>query len=42
MNKHAIDIISKYLKKMMRSGNAVSSDSERGIALADCEKEEFD
>ena len=27
MNKHAIDIISKYLKKMVRSGNAVSSHS---------------
>ena len=25
MNKHAIDIISIYLKKMMRYGNAVSS-----------------
>ena len=25
VNKHAIDIISKYLKKMMRSGNAVPS-----------------
>ena len=27
VNKHAIDIISKYLKKMVRSGNAVSSHS---------------
>ena len=53
MNKHAIDIISRYLQKMMRFGNAVSSHGgliqsetlvrkKRGIALADCEKEEFD
>ena len=45
MNKHAINIISYYLKKMMRSGYAVSSHSglipsetvykKRGIALAD-------
>ena len=53
MIKHAIDIISLYLKKMRMSGNAVSSHSslipsetlyekKRGIALADCEKEEFD
>ena len=27
MNKHAIDIIGQYLRKMMRSGNAISSHS---------------
>ena len=25
VNKHAIDIIGSYLKKLMRSGNAISS-----------------
>ena len=52
MNKHAINIISYYLEKVMRSGCAVSSHSvlipsetvyeKKGIALADCEKGEFD
>ena len=27
MNKHAIDITGQYLRKMMRSGNAISSHS---------------
>ena len=27
MHKHAIDIIGQYLRKMMRSGNAISSHS---------------
>ena len=52
VNKHASNIISYYLKKMMRSGCAVSSHSnlipsetvheKKGIALANCEKGEFD
>ena len=53
VNKRAIDVISYYLKKMRRSGNAVSSYNDlnpsetlvrkkRGIALNDGEKEEFD
>ena len=27
MNEHAIDIIGQYLRKMVRSGNAISSNS---------------
>ena len=53
MNKHAINITSYYLKKItVRSGYAVSCHSglipsetvyvKKGIALADCEKGEFD